>query len=77
MEDAYVPFPRVPRLNREVLITEKIDGTNAQVFIAEDGERILAGSRTRWITPEVDNFGFAAWLPAANATYSLVAMPKS
>lgn len=62
MEDAYVPFPKVPRLNREVLITEKIDGTNAQVFIPEDGSTVLAGSRTRWITPDADNFGFAAWV---------------
>lgn len=60
--EAYVPFPKVPRLNREIIVTEKIDGTNAQVFIAEDGETILAGSRTRWITPEADNFGFAAWV---------------
>lgn len=62
MEEAYVPFPKVPRLNREVIVTEKIDGTNAQVFIAEDGVTMLAGSRTRWITPEADNFGFAAWV---------------
>lgn len=54
-------FPKMPRLSREVIITEKIDGTNAQVFITEDGQ-ILAGSRTRWITPELDNFGFAAWV---------------
>lgn len=62
MTEAYVPFPKVPRLNREVIVTEKIDGTNAQVFIAEDGVTMLAGSRTRWITPEADNFGFAAWV---------------
>lgn len=54
-------FPKMPRLSREVIVTEKIDGTNAQVCITEDG-RILAGSRTRWITPEADNFGFAAWV---------------
>jgi hypothetical protein len=54
-------FPKMPRLSREVIITEKIDGTNAQVCITEDGQ-ILAGSRTRWITPESDNFGFAAWV---------------
>lgn len=39
-------------------LTEKIDGTNAQVYIADDG-RVVAGSRTRWISPEDDNFGFA------------------
>lgn len=54
-------FPKMARLNREIVITEKIDGTNACVAITED-MRILAGSRTRWITPEDDNFGFAAWV---------------
>ena len=56
-------FPKLARLSREVIVTEKIDGTNAQVFISEDGT-LLAGSRTRWITPEDDNFGFAAWVQA-------------
>lgn len=53
----------MPRLKRGVVITEKIDGTNAQVVITEDGT-IRAGSRTRWITPgkTTDNYGFAAWV---------------
>lgn len=50
------------RLSREVIVTEKIDGTNAQVFISDDLTEVRAGSRTRWITPEDDNFGFAAWV---------------
>ena len=54
------PFPKMARWSREVLITEKIDGTNASIFISEDGE-FLIGSRTRWITPENDNAGFARW----------------
>jgi hypothetical protein len=54
-------FPKMARLSREVIVTEKIDGTNAQVFVGDDG-LILAGSRSRWITPENDNFGFAAWV---------------
>lgn len=58
---AFVEFPKMPRLSREIIVTEKIDGTNAQVHITEDG-RIFAGSRTRWITPEADNFGFATWV---------------
>lgn len=53
-------FPKMPRWSRDVVITEKIDGTNACVYIGEDGE-FLTGSRTRWITPEDDNFGFARW----------------
>lgn len=48
------------RLSREIVITEKIDGTNASVTITEDGQ-FLTGSRTRWITPADDNFGFAKW----------------
>jgi hypothetical protein len=82
----FQPMPKMPRLSREVVITEKIDGTNASVFIWDPLEPreepigwpegrspkepvqkvnelfIIAGSRTRWITPEDDNYGFAAWV---------------
>lgn len=54
-------FPKIARLNREVIVTEKIDGTNAAIVIDEDGN-VAAQSRTRLITPEDDNFGFAAWV---------------
>lgn len=78
-------FPKMARLSRECVITEKIDGTNAQVYVVDiggargDGEiarasegsvavvgdyAIYAGSRNRWITPQADNFGFAAWVKA-------------
>jgi hypothetical protein len=53
-------FPKMPRLNREIIITEKIDGTNAQIHITEDGQ-FLVGSRNKYITPENDNAGFARW----------------
>jgi len=71
------PFPKITRLSREALITEKIDGTNAQVMIVPADQAavsgaeptvvgteftIYAGSRNRWITPADDNFGFAAWV---------------
>jgi hypothetical protein len=56
----FVEFPKIARFSREVLVTEKIDGTNACIFIGEDGE-FLTGSRTRWITPEADNYGFSRW----------------
>lgn len=59
----FVEFPKIARLSREVTITEKIDGTNASIYIGEDGE-FLTGSRTRWITPEDDNYGFAKWAAA-------------
>jgi hypothetical protein len=32
----FVEFPKMARLSRECVITEKIDGTNAQVFIEQD-----------------------------------------
>ncbi len=54
-------FPKIPRLRRTIIVTEKIDGTNAQVVITPDGE-VFAGSRNRWITPESDNYGFARWV---------------
>ncbi len=56
----FEPFQKIARLSRDCVITEKLDGTNASVYIGEDGT-FLAGSRTRWITPEDDNFGFARW----------------
>ena len=78
----FVEFPKMGRLTRECVITEKIDGTNAQVQIvaaSECGEVLMqqpvavdlvrgwfmfAGSRNRYITPDADNFGFAAWVKA-------------
>jgi len=56
----FVGFQKIARLSREMVITEKIDGTNGCIFIGDDGE-FLVGSRTRWITPESDNHGFARW----------------
>jgi len=67
-------FPKIARLSRSCLITEKIDGTNAQIFIEEDGT-VRAGSRTRWITPEDDNSGFAKWVHENRAVLSMVLGP--
>lgn len=53
-------FEKIPRFSRDCVITEKIDGTNAQIYIGENGE-FLTGSRNRWITPKDDNFGFSKW----------------
>jgi len=58
---AFVEFPSISRLSRDMIVTEKLDGTNARVHITEDG-RVFAGSRSRWITPDDDNFGFARWV---------------
>lgn len=60
----FTPFAKIPRLRRQVVITEKLDGTNASIYIsdlADDPEPFLVGSRNRRITPENDNYGFARW----------------
>jgi hypothetical protein len=57
----FEPFEKMARLSRGCVITEKLDGTNAQVFIEDDGVTMHTGSRNRWITPEDDNYGFARW----------------
>lgn len=54
-------WPKTPRLFRDIVVTEKIDGTNAAVIVTEDGQ-VGAQSRKRVITPESDNFGFARWV---------------
>ena len=74
----FKPFPKMARLRRDCLITEKIDGTNASIYIGaydpldsnclggqfggDEPLGIWAGSRNRWITPKDDNFGFAQWV---------------
>ncbi len=54
-------WPKTPRLNRKMVVTEKIDGTNAAILITDDG-RVGAQSRNRLVTPEQDNHGLAAWV---------------
>ena len=53
-------FQSIKRLKRNCVITEKLDGTNAQINFDINGD-ILCGSRKRVITPEDDNYGFARW----------------
>ena len=62
----FLEVPKIHRLNRSVIVTEKLDGTNACVVVAEDGA-VSAQSRSRIITPEADNYGFAAWVRAHEA----------
>ncbi len=65
MEKPTIPFiewPKISRFNRGVIVTEKIDGTNAQIYIDDLGREIYAGSRNKWISPTDDNAGFAKWV---------------
>ena len=61
-EIPFEPWPKISRYNRTITVTEKVDGTNSAVYIPNDGLTIHAASRTRWITPEDDNYGFARWV---------------
>ena len=81
----FEPFPKLTRFSHDWTITEKIDGTNAQILILPAGDprldtcggpaigtdindlTVIAGSRTRLLTPEDDNYGFAKWVQR-NAT---------
>jgi hypothetical protein len=56
----FVEFPKIARLAREIIVTEKIDGSNGVIYVGEDGE-VLAGSRSQWLMGS-DNFGFAKWV---------------
>lgn len=73
----FKPFDKIARMFRTITVSEKLDGTNACIHIvkpevdvsnfdlwtAQVGEYLIwAGSRTRWITPDNDNFGFAQWV---------------
>lgn len=77
MSTEFVGFPKIARLKREAVITEKIDGTNASITIFDAADApsygedrcvisgelaMIAGSRTRFITPKDDNYGFASWV---------------
>jgi hypothetical protein len=58
---AFEPFEKISRWSRPIVVTEKLDGTNALIDIDAETGLVLVGSRTRWITPEDDNYGFARW----------------
>lgn len=97
----FKPFPKIANIkDMQITVTQKIHGSNAQVFIEEvkdeeffpdplvhslrqmttaelpntDGNGMVVsdgklyslktGSRTRWITPLDDNYGFAAFVYA-------------
>lgn len=64
-EDIYPQFQKIKRLNRNCVISEKIDGTNALVFVGEDGT-VRAGQRTKWVPwPNgPDNHGFGQFVKA-------------
>lgn len=65
MDDlSFQEFKKIPRLYREISITEKIDGCNSHIVVPNDDSPILAASRNRYIIPgkQTDNYGFAQFV---------------
>lgn len=60
MTREFTSFYSIERIQQPITITEKIHGSNAQILI--EGQEVMVGSRTRWITPDDDNYGFARWV---------------
>jgi hypothetical protein len=73
----FIKWSKIPRLSRDMIVTEKLDGTNAQICIEhqalipgwEDDEHgievgdlvMYVGSRKRWLSLHKDNYGFFKW----------------
>ncbi len=61
-------FPKLPRLNRSCIVTEKIDGSNAAIIFSESDNlgryQMRTQSRKRLIEPgkDTDLAGFAGWV---------------
>lgn len=78
-------FPKMARWSRDIIVTEKIDGTNAHVYISQErsmftiadngaGLFLCAGARNGYVMPSksMDNHGFAAWcVENASALFGL------
>lgn len=60
MVPEFKEFPKIARLNRECVITEKVDGTNGCIIVTEVG--VWAQSRNRVLAQDTDPFGFALWV---------------
>lgn len=67
-EIVFSAWPKIARFSKEQMtVTEKIDGSNACVILLPDNDAPFgfvygAQSRSKLITPESDNFGFAKWV---------------
>jgi hypothetical protein len=62
-------FSKIPRLSRDIIISEKIDGTNGLIYI-DEANNIFAESKNRFLWGSIqdeihnDNHGFAGWVKA-------------
>lgn len=59
-EREFRPWPKIARFNRDIIVTEKIDGTNGCIVVTPDD--IYAQSRSRVLSLKEDNHSFAHWV---------------
>ena len=60
-ETTFPGMPKIPRWSRDLIITEKIDGTNGVIYVPDNDEApVRFGSKSRWLHPGDDNHGFYA-----------------
>ena len=89
-EIEFVKWPSIGRMNQDMTITEKIDGTNGAIrfvpaqipgpvpdnalcFLPADNMWLAVQSRSRFITPDDDNYGLAQWAwDNANGLYDVL-----
>lgn len=66
----FVKYMHLERLGTEevdgieigkVYVFPKLDGTNASVWLSDDGDYVCSGSRNRVLSPDNDNAGFCKW----------------
>lgn len=58
--EEFRPWGSTDRFHKGLYVTEKIDGTNGCIAIGY--RKVVAQSRKRSISPDNDNYGFAAWV---------------
>src|SRR3990167_8210150 len=80
----FTPFPKMARLNRECVVTEKIDGTNASVMIVEGAELSAADGfgASRSFTAGVGHYLMFAgsrnrWIVPGDDNYGFAAWVKA
>lgn len=73
MTPEFKAFSKIERIGKVFMtVTQKIHGTNAQIHIYKDetGElQLVCGSRTKWIYPGDDNYGFAQFVHTHKAEF--------
>lgn len=68
LEPEFVSWGKIPRLFRNVVVTEKLDGTNAAIGVLDDGT-VYAQSRKKIITADADNSGFGRYVENNDALF--------